>query len=350
MRRFAGVVLVLAAAFAAPATAQQVELNLVTGAASGTDAAFGRDIAAIGATCGLELNVRESVGSLENVFAVRDRPVTQLGFVQSDVLEYLRTYEAEDETLRRAAGELRIALPLYEAEVHLLARREIVDLAGLAGRRVSIGAADSGSELTAQLVLDLAEVAAVERVPGLAPDAALDALDAGEIDALFLVSGAPAPLFGGDAVDGERFHLVPLTDPSLTAVYSPGVVPGGTYPFQPDDVAVVAVQTLLVTFEYVPGRNAYHRASCTGVSDVVHLVLLRLDALKAVGHPKWRAVDPTALPPGWSVWGCVLAALEPDYSFTCRRPDGSVEVEGGGAVSGDPNAVYLRRLCARIGC
>jgi TRAP transporter TAXI family solute receptor len=348
MRRFAGVVLVLAAAFAAPATAQQVELNIVTGAASGTDAAFGRDIAAIGATCGLELNVRESAGSLENVFAVRDRPVTQLGFVQSDVLEYLRTYEAEDETLRRAAGELRIALPLYEAEVHLLARREIVDLAGLAGRRVSIGAADSGTELTAQLVLDLAEVAAVERVAGLAPDAALAALDAGEIDAMFLVSGAPAPLF--DAVDGERFHLVPLTDPSLTSVYSPAVVPGGTYPFQQDDVAVVAVQTLLVTFEFVPGRNAYHRASCAGVSDVVHLVLSRLDALKAEGHPKWRAVDPTALPPGWSVSSCVLAALEPDYSFTCRRPDGSVEVEGGGAVQGDPNAVYLRRICARIGC
>jgi TRAP transporter TAXI family solute receptor len=335
--------------FGAPVGAQDVELNIVAGSPAGTESVLARDIAAIAADCGLTLNVRETAGSLDNVFAVRDRAVTQLGFVQSDVLEYLRTYEADDAVLRRAAGGLRIALPLYEEEVHLLARREIADLAGLAGRRVSIGAEGSGTALTAQLVLDLAEVTDAERIAGLAPEAALAALLAGEIDAMFYVVGAPAPLFRSAGVDPARFHFVPLTDPGLTAIYPPAVLAAGTYAFQAEDVPVIAVREMLVTFDYARAGNAYHRASCRGVADVAHLVLSRLDELQAGGHPKWRAVDVTALPAGWPVSDCVLAALEPGYSFACRRDGGSVTVEGGGEPPG-PNQVYLRGVCERVGC
>jgi uncharacterized protein len=330
------------------ARAQQVEGNIVTGAAAGTDLAIGRDIAGIAAECGLTLNVRESAGSVENMQAVRDRRVTQLGIVQSDVLEYYQTFQGDDPGLRRAAQGVRVAFPLYDAEVHVLARREITGLGDLAGRRVAVGAPDSGTQLTAGLVLDLAQVTPAERVP-LGPAEALEALLAGDVDAMFYVDGAPAELFADPRIDPARFHLLPLTDPALRAAYAPAEIPAGTYPFVDAPVDVVAVKTVLVTFDYDAGRNAYQAASCRLVADVSHLILTRLDELRANGHPKWRTTDLADLPPGWTVGSCVLDGVAADYAFTCRRPDGSVEEEGA-AATGDPNALFRQRVCAKLGC
>src|SRR5690606_16125164 len=114
--------------------------------------------------CGLTLDVVESAGSLENFLSVRQRRHTQFGIVQSDVLEYLKTYAAEDPAIARAIHGVRIAFPLYNEEVHILARRDIAELDDLNGRRVAIGAEESGNFLTASLVLDLTETQPEKRV------------------------------------------------------------------------------------------------------------------------------------------------------------------------------------------
>jgi TRAP transporter TAXI family solute receptor len=334
---------------ALPAAAQEVEANIVTGGASGTYIQIGRDLAALGAECGLALSVRESAGSIENMNAVRDRRATQLGIVQSDVLEYFQTFAGDDPALRRAAQGIRIAFPLYDEEVHVLARREIGSLGDLAGRRVATGVEGSGTRLTADLVLDLAEVDPAERVP-LGPAEALEALLAGEIDALFYVVGAPAELLESDRIDPGRFHLLPLTEPVLRAVYTPAEIAAGTYGFAAEAVETVAVKAILVTCDYQPGQSAYHAASCRLVSDVSHLMVTRLERLRAEGHPKWRNVDMTALPPGWQVSGCVLDGVTPDYAFICERPDGTVVEEGTAATGDGANRLFLQRVCAQVGC
>lgn len=341
----------LGAAALAPgaSVAQGVPLNIVTGGPAGTYIQFGRDISEIGAACGQTLNVRESAGSLENVFAVRDRPVTQLGIVQSDVLEYLRTFEKEDPTLRRAAEGLRIVFPLYDEEVHVLARSDIESLSELDGKRVAVGVENSGNYITAQLVLDLAEVEPAERRTDLAPTAALEALRAGEIDAMFYVVGAPAPLFA-EAELGDDFHLLPMEDPVLRAVYTPATIETGTYGFLEEDVPIVAVKAVLVTFEFEARRSRYHRMSCRGVSDFTHLITSRFDELRESGHPKWREVDVTAIPPGWSVASCALEGVAPGYGFTCVAPDGSETAEGGASGEDAANSLFLARVCQRIGC
>ena len=56
-----------------PTAAQEVEANIVTGGPAGTYIQIGRDLAALGAECGLTLNVQESAGSIENMNAVRDK-------------------------------------------------------------------------------------------------------------------------------------------------------------------------------------------------------------------------------------------------------------------------------------
>lgn len=329
---------------ALPASAQEFEKNIMTGGTGGTYIQIGRDLSREMQQCGLTLNVVESAGSLENFLAVRQRRNTQFGIVQSDVLEYLKTYAAEDPAIARAIHGVRIAFPLYNEEVHILARRDIADLEGLTGKRVAIGEEASGTFLTASLVLDLTETQPAERVL-LNAGPGLEALLAGQIDALFYVAGAPTKIFESPEIDPEKFHLLPIQNPTLQQVYVPAEIPAGTYAFQPDAVDLIAVKAVLMTYEYDPNLNAYHRASCGAVSDLSRVLVDRFEELRTSGHQKWQSVDLNDLPPGWDVGQCVNMGLEESYESPCDR----MEAEAG-AIGSAANMVYRNRICATIGC
>ena len=336
------------AGLAAPLAAQEVERNILTGGPTGTYIQFGRNIADAAARCGFTLHVRESAGSLENFLGVRQRRHTQFGIVQSDVLEYLNTFAAEDSDLARAVAGVRIAFPLYNEEVHVLAHRDIGSLQDLNGQRVSIGVEDSGTFLTASLVLDLAQVVPGERVLQNA-DESLRLLLAGEIDAFFYIVGAPSAIFDSALIDPARFHLLPITDPTLQAVYQVTSIPAGTYPFQPEPVDVLAVKAVLMTYEFNPRRNAYHYQSCQAVSDVAHVISTQFRDLQENGHPKWRQVDLTDLPPGWDVGSCVNAGLSPRYELQCESA-GTDSTAAPATAESEANRAYRRQICAVVGC
>ncbi len=336
---------------ALPAAAQSFEANILTGGPKGTYIQIGRNIAASAERCGVSLTVRESAGSLENFLGVRARRFTQFGIVQSDVLEYLKTFAADDPEVARAVQGVRIAFPLYNEEVHLLARRDIGSLQDLAGKRVSIGVEDSGTFLTASLVLDLAQVAPAERAM-LNQDDSLAALLKGDLDAFFYVAGAPAALFQAPEIDGAQYHLVPIADPTLQAVYQPTVIPAGAYPFQTEPVDVIAVKAVLMTYEYDRRRNAYHRESCRVVSNIAHIIRNGFAELQATGHPKWKQVDLTDLPPGWDIGDCVNTGLAPDFSLACTPAEGMAEAAAPDPATAESaaNQAYRRRICATVGC
>ncbi|MCB1447615.1 MAG: TAXI family TRAP transporter solute-binding subunit [Rhizobiaceae bacterium] len=332
--------IVLALAGSAPAA--ELEKNIMTGGPTGTYIKIGRDIAALGKACGQSLTVVESAGSLENFIGVRNRRNTQFGIVQNDVLEYLKTFEANDAEIQQAVRGVRIMFPLYNEEVHVLARTEIKSMADLAGRKVAIGVKDSGTYLTASLMLDILRIKDVQKVE-LNPDKALPQLRAGDIDAFFYVAGAPASLFEGDAIDGSKFHLVPITEAPLLATYIPAKIPAGTYAFEREPVDTVAVKAVLMTFDYDKKRNAYHRDSCKAVADFSNYIITGLDKLQATGHPKWKTVDLTALPPGWKVGVCVKEGLAADYKPTC-----TASVTEPASDQPEENDDYLRLLKERL--
>ncbi|MDZ7602083.1 MAG: TAXI family TRAP transporter solute-binding subunit [Hoeflea sp.] len=318
----------------------EFERNIMTGGPTGTYIRIGKDIAGLGAQCGLTLNVVESAGSLENFVGVRNRRNTQFGIVQSDLLEYLKTFEANDAEIQEAVRGVKIMFPLYNEEVHVLASTDIATLKDLGGRKVAVGVKDSGTFLTASLILDILQVEAEERVL-LNPDQALPKLKAGEIDAFFYVAGAPASLFADAGIDPSKFHLLPITEAPLLATYTKASLAANTYDFQADPVDLVAVKAVLMTYDYDPRRNAYHRESCRTVSDFSALVLGGMDQLRETGHPKWKQVDLTALPPGWQVGSCVKAGMALDYAPACTKPAAA-------AAPADANEEYLNLLKQRL--
>lgn len=327
------------------ARAQGFENTIMTGTPKGTSYRIGQDLSRVAGRCGLALNVRESAGSLENFLGVREGRYIQFGVVQSDVLEYLKTYAGEDREVARVIAGMKVALPLYDEEVHLLAKREIASLRDLQGRSVSVGVQDSGTFVTSSLVLDLAGVKPGNLVELDAP-ASLDALISGEIDAFFYVSGSPTLLFQSTEIDGEVFHLIPIDDPTLRAVYATTVIPAGMYSFQGQDVDVVAVQAVLMTYEFDTSIDWYHRSSCKAVSDLVNIVAGRFDELKASGHPKWRGVDLSAIPEGWNVSKCATQGLSRDYATICSAETAPLQEQAGREI----NAIYRQRICSVIGC
>lgn len=325
------------------ASAQSFERNIMTGGPQGTYIKIGRDIAGLGAECGLNLNVVESAGSLENFVGVRNRRNTQFGIVQSDVLEYLKTFEANDPEVQKAVKGVRIMFPLYNEEIHVLARKDIAGMKDLAGRRIAVGKKDSGTFLTATLIMDILKVKAGERLD-INPDEALPKLLSGEIDAFFYVAGAPASLFTANTIDKAKFHLLPITEAPLLATYTPSRIEPGTYSFQDQPVDLIAVKAVMMTYDYDIKRNAYHRDSCKTVADFSSLILSGLDKLKTTGHPKWKTVDLTALPPGWQVGVCVKAGMAMDYKPACKPASGNAA----GSAADDTNEEYLDLLKQRL--
>jgi TRAP transporter TAXI family solute receptor len=324
-----------------PAMAAEVEKNIMTGGVKGTYIKIGRDIAGLGKECGQTLNVVESAGSLENFIGVRNRKNTQFGIVQNDVLDYLKTFEANDKDIQQAVKGVRIMFPLYNEEVHVLAKSSIINLEGLAGKKVAVGVKDSGTYLTSTLMLDILQIKGVQQVT-INPDEALPKLESGEIDAFFYVAGAPASLFQGDEIDGTKFHLLPITEAPLLATYIPSKIDAGTYAFQKDPVDVVSVKAVLMTYDYDKKKNAYHRDSCKAVADFSSLILNNLDKLQATGHPKWKTVDLTALPPGWKVGVCVKEGMAMNYKPTCTAAAEPADDAGG------ENDDYLKLLKQRL--
>lgn len=334
----------LGGALAGPVEAQVFKRNMMGGSGTSTYLKIANDIRGVTQKCDVPFGIVSAGGGLENFLGVRTRPFTQIGLSRNDVLEYMGTFSSSDPVIAEAAEGMRVALPLYDEEVQVLATRDIDTLQDLAGKRVGIGPRESGTFLTASLVLDLVGVEDVERVETLHSQTLPAFLD-GEIDAFFRVAGAPNPQLEDPRIDPERHHLVPVTDPVLRSVYEPVTLPADTYAYQDEPVETVAAKALLVTYEYDPRTSGYHQDSCDAVADLTHLISTSFEELRADGHPKWDDVDLTELPPGWSMSACARRGLEPTYQPVCDVSESNTRR---GPVE-DASEIYRERICQELG-
>jgi uncharacterized protein len=317
--------------------AQAVETAIMTGKPTGTYIRFGQDLAALTKHFGLDLAVAPSAGSLENIEAVIKRPNTQFGIVQSDVLDFVATF-SDDPELRTTARLLRMVFPLYNEEVHLVAREGVDSLADLSGKRVAIGAPNSGTLLTSSLMLSNAGIEPAEELE-IDPDEALPALRDGRVDAFFYVAGRPARLFAQEVTEADGLHIVPITDPSVLSLYARSVIPAGTYRWQKTAVPTVAVRAVLMTFDFAK-PTPYQREACAAVGKVARMIASNLDWLRGPGrgHPKWQEVDLDAGVVSWERSTCAEAGLKGPQDY-------KVTVEPAIAVcAAEPNGIR-RKLC-----
>jgi len=159
----------------------------------------------------------------------------------------------------------------------------------LRGRRVSVGAPDSGTEVVAERVLELARIdsrTGIRRRQLSVADSA-KALEAGAIDAFFWSGGLPT----GALTDLARAHAITLLDVGRLArplraryggVYEDASIPAGTYPGVSAAVPTVSIPNYIVVSERMPGGLAF---------DLTQLLFRRAGDL-VEAHPESRDLDP----------------------------------------------------------
>ncbi len=231
-------------------------LAVATGSTEGVYYALGTALAGVWQDA-LDLDVRPEVrstaGSVDNLARLTGRRV-DVAFSQIDAAAgWLSTTGPADPRSLRALARI------YDDVVHLVvpADSPVVTPADLRGRRVSVGAPDSGVSLVALRLLEVAGL-----VPGtdlraeqLGITESAAALVAGAVDAFFWVGGLPTQ--GITALAGtlpiRLVDLETLIDPVRAAhpVYAAGTVPARSYDI-PEPITTLLVRNVLLVTADMP--------------------------------------------------------------------------------------------------
>ncbi len=288
-----------------------VDLGIITGSKQGTSFQFGQDMMKMAKQYGFDILVYDSRGSVDNVYAVYNRPEIQMGIVQSDVLAFVLKVKTSY-ALRRIAKKIRMIFPLYDEEVHLLCGNKIHSFYDLKGKTVAVGKEGGGTYVTSRLLLEVSGIKP-KKILNIGTGKALSELKKGYIDAMFYVSGFPVKLFSDNVVSGEGLHLVSITDKRITKFYPIAHIPSRTYPWQSEAVNTVSVKAVLISFDF-------RQNNCAHIGKFAGLVYSNMDFLRQNGHPKWKSVDLDSPFKEWKQYDCVKKYIHADL-----RKENSIE-------------------------
>jgi len=231
-------------------------------------------------------------GSVQNIRDIVGLRGVDVGIVQSDALAF-----AQRDQLIPGVKQIQYVTKLYDEEVHILARPEITAIQDLAGQKVNMDVAGSGTAMTAQLMFNDLQVAVTPT--NYDQVTALDKLKSGEIVAMVYVTGQPARLFSEiDPATGLHFLAVPM-NATLLNTYLPSTIGHTAYPkLVPEggDVDTIAVGAVMAVYGWPAGNERYAR--------VARFITDFFDKFpefkKAPRHPKWKDVNLAAEVPGWT--------------------------------------------------
>jgi TRAP transporter TAXI family solute receptor len=278
----------------ATARANSGTVGVISGGVEGTYIRIAADLASV-LDDGERLRVLPVIGkgSVQNIADIIYLRGIDIGIVQSDSLAYV----LREKPFPVSTNAIKYITKLYDEEIHVLARREITQVADLNGKKVNIDVLGSGTAMTASLVFDRL---GVNIQPRNEPQSnALKQLQEGEIAALVYVAGKPANLFRSPTSD-SGLHFLPLPATSaLMETYLPAQLDHGVYPAligQDEPVDTLAVGAVMAVFGWQPGSER-HRKVATFVASLSEK-FARLQ--QPPRHPKWRDVNLGAELPGWS--------------------------------------------------
>jgi TRAP transporter TAXI family solute receptor len=227
---------------------------LATGQAFGEYAVLGTALGGVLTDADAEPCLLSTAGSVENCERLAAGDVN-FALAQGDVaaMAYAGTGIFDGHV---PAQDLRVLSALYPEAIQIatLEGTGVRELADLTGRRVSLGEAGSGTRANAMRVLRAAGISPgqLETADSRPTAEALDALAAGDVDAVFVTSAWPLGALTDLAARAE-LRLVPIpaeTIERLAAIDRALVevtLPANTYPGEREPCPTVAVTSLLLS-------------------------------------------------------------------------------------------------------
>jgi TRAP-type uncharacterized transport system substrate-binding protein len=228
-------------------------------------------------------------GATENMNSLLYIRGIDLAIINSDALD---EYKVQVPDIQRRIAYL---LNLFPAELHVFVRPEIQNLKDLAGKKVNFNtqgtaAAYSGPLIFGRLGLNVEKTFIPHQV-------ALEQMKTGDMAAVVFITSKPVDAFLKGRWQGG-FKLLPVEyDSRLEDYYLPAVLESTEYPqliATGERIPTIAVSTVLVAFNWLPGSNRYQR-----VARFVDYLFSRIDRLQGPGFDaKWKSINLAAAVPG----------------------------------------------------
>lgn len=213
-------------------------------------------------------------------------------FVPLDILNYA----AEENIYPGMQRKLVYTSELFPQEFHLITTRDIDDIDDLFDKPVNLGTKDSGSEFTASFLFDRLNLPVQPTY--FEQRKALELLKKGDLAAVVIVAGKPAPLLQQVGItEGLHFLKVPPLEgkayrpATITALDYPGMLGAG------ESVDTFSVRTALITYNWRTDNSRYATLSTFIAAFFDKLSSLKDDSSGL--HPKWNDINPFAELEGW---------------------------------------------------
>ena len=293
---FGGAVIIFLSDFLFGAGFITIGTGEVTGVYFPTGSALCRMMNQNRKTTGIRCSVEATEGSLANVQGL-EKGNLDFALAQSDVV--YRAYHGKGSFRGRTAKHLRSIVALYPELLTLVVRKGdgITKLTDIKGRKIDLGASDSGTRITTDTVLHAFGLRESDLHYMKAKDTDEDTawLKSGKIDGYFGVFGHPATAIK-DAANLLPIDLIPIEGKPVDALvtrypyYSKGVIQAcyrGVGHITPS----LGVKALLVTTDKTPEKVVYA---------LTKTLLKNFDRFKKL-HPAFRSLDKKALLRGLSI-------------------------------------------------
>lgn len=315
-KRLIGSAALAALCLATPALAQE-QLSIATGGTGGVYYPMGGGLAEVinAHVEGYSATAEVTGASVENMglIATGDADLA-IGLADTVVQAYSGTGRFEGQQLPMVRG----LASLYSNMIHIVALDSsgITSLDDLKGKRVSIGAPGSGTEVNTAAILSANGISYDDiEEQRLNFNETADALANGDIDAGFWSVGAPTSSILNLATT-QNITIIALTDAQLDAAmaadstFARTTLPGGTYTGVDQDIAVLGIPNVLAVSSEMPDDLAYA---------ITRAMFDNIDEMRAV-HPAANqttvdftlAATPVPLHPGAIRYFEEIGATVPD--------------------------------------
>jgi TRAP transporter TAXI family solute receptor len=225
-------------------------ITIATGGEYGPYFTIGRALAEIySEEAGVNATVQTTGGSVENLRLLKDGKA-DVAFVMSDVASF--AYEGQ-KVFAEPYQDFQVMASLYLNYVQIVTLKDagIQSVGDLAGKRVGVGAPNSGVEVNAKVILKAHGLSGKDYQPfSLSYHEAMEQLKHGEIDAAFVTSGLPnvpaAELAREKEITIVPIYLSDMKGEEMSAPYFQQThIPPHTYE-NSGSIPTIGIQNLLV--------------------------------------------------------------------------------------------------------
>lgn len=267
-----------------PLTGSGTELKFRTGGEQGTYYGFGTVLAqaVTSSGCNTKVTAVSSNGSQDNIEQMNYN-TAQLGFVQSDVMDY--AYNGTNLFEGYPVTGFSTVAALYMEQVQIVTLNpDIKTVADLKGKTVSVGDSGSGVYFNALDCLGAYNMTIDDIKPTYQSFGdSVEAMQDGKIDAAFIVAGAPTTAVTSLAATRD-VYLVELDDEHIAKLqetspyYTKNVISKDAYGLD-KDATTVAVGAVIIAQDDVDENDVYN------------VVAGIYDSIDTLGHDKKNELD-----------------------------------------------------------